>query len=110
MVVSYLFMVVSIYFLFRVYHIYSSKSVLYSTFLVLPLESVVSIQACILMAAWNPSNVRRPATYFYFVKHQVKYFHELINISAIILPQSENISATNGHVVVPICMPVYKAN
>ena len=33
--------------------------------LVLPLESVVSVLACIMMAARNPSNGRRAAAYFY---------------------------------------------
>ena len=33
----------------------------------LPLESVVSVLACIMMAAGNPSNGRCPATYLYSI-------------------------------------------
>jgi hypothetical protein len=37
----------------------------YTASVQLPLESVVSVVACIMMAAGNPSNSRRPAIYFY---------------------------------------------
>ena len=37
----------------------------YTARTVLPLESVVSVLACIMMAAGNPSNGMCPATYFY---------------------------------------------
>jgi hypothetical protein len=37
----------------------------YTAHKVLPLESVVSVLACIMMAAGNPSNGRCPSTYFY---------------------------------------------
>ena len=37
----------------------------YMARIVLPLESVVSVLACIMMAAGNPSNGRHPAAYFY---------------------------------------------
>ena len=37
----------------------------YTASTVLPLESVVFVLACIMMAAGNPSNGRCPATYFY---------------------------------------------